>query len=148
MKTRRICASLLATAGLAAGACSSSHPAPTTAAAATTPSTVVIQGTLTLGIASFINGDDSPICVGYTGYTDITAGAPIVIGDQSGTTIATGQLAAGHVQGSGSGLRCAFAFDIAAPAGKSFYTITISHRGTQTFSADQIKQAIMLTLGN
>lgn len=144
---------VVAIAGLAVGfgagyaAHGGSGTAKPTAAAATSASsaaaTVTVHGSLTLKLGHYLSqsgtlGED---CAALDGYNDISAGAAVTIGDQTGATVIVTQLEQGQVTADG----CAFNFDTQAPARPS-YTIAISHRGTQVFDASQIGQANM-TLG-
>jgi hypothetical protein len=126
-------------------------------AATSGPGTVQIHGVLALGPLDAIDTTtgtpaDGDSCAAASGYDDITAGAAVVVGDGSGRTIGTGGLQAGieaHVDDSaGTPLgNCSFQFAVTVPAGESTYTVTISHRGMQTLTADQVKNGILLTLG-
>lgn len=87
-------------------------------------------------------------CVMVGGYTDISQGAAVTVGGDKGQTLAIGSLAAGTVSGAaGQPASCEFGFDVQVPGGLSLYTVTISHRGTQTFTPDQVAQGIELSLG-
>ncbi len=121
-----------------------------TTGAAATPSaspsadTITMHGSLTLKHPAWVSatgtlGED---CTALDGYNDISAGTAVTIGDQTGATIVVTQLEQGQVTADG----CAFNFDTQVPAGRTSYTVTVSHRGTQVFSPDQILQANM-TLG-
>lgn len=125
-------------------------PAKTTPTAAiasvTSAGTFPLTGTFTLQRGAFIN--EAPTCQGYTGYTDIAAGTPVTVADQTGQTIAVGHLDTGAVQGGAErATACQFTFRIDVPDGKPFYQVTVSHRGTQNYTATQAKQGIALTLG-
>lgn len=103
--------------------------------------TVTVHGSLTLAQGAYKEGDGTG-CTAGDGYSDISPGTAVTIGDDTGATLAVGQLQAGQVTGGG----CEFGFDVKVPAGRTSYTVTVSHRGTQVFSADQIGAADM-TLG-
>jgi hypothetical protein len=100
--------------------------------------------TVTHTIASNATALDA--CVTGSGYADITADGSVVIGDSSGKTIAVGQLKSGIV---GRGLTgCEFDFSITGvPDGQSFYAVSVTHRGSSTFSAAQAQAGVALTLG-
>jgi len=120
------------------------------------PAQVHVHGTLQLGALSAVdntgtaaNGDS---CTAGQGYSDISAGTTVVVGGGNGQTLAVGALSAGvetNVDNSlGTPLGdCVFSFDVAVPGGQSAYTVTISHRGTQTFTPAQVAAGIQLTLG-
>lgn len=103
---------------------------------------VDVFGTLTLPAGSFVSNGAS--CSGDGGFSDIAGGVAVTVGGPDGQTLAVTGLEAGAetVQGD-----CVFSFDVQAPAGLSLYTVTISHRGTQTYTPAQIDQGIELTLG-
>jgi len=138
--------------GLAVGVagCSSSAPA--------TPAQVHLKGTLTLSsgyldnsTTSYVQTDGDP-CAGGEGYSDISQGVAVTVGNQTGATIGVGALSGGVVQGARTTGTvttgtCVFSFDVPVPGGQSEYTVTISHRGTQTYTLDQVAAGIALTLG-
>ena len=116
---------------------------PAAAAATSAATTVTVQGSLTLK-HSWLSATATlgETCTASDGYSDISAGTAVTIGDQTGATIVVGQLQPGQVTADG----CEFDFNMQAPAGRTSYTVTVSHRGTQVFTPDQIAQANM-TLG-
>jgi len=103
--------------------------------------TVTVHGSLTLTQGAYKEGDGTD-CTAGDGFSDISPGTAVTVGDDAGATLAVGQLQAGQITGGG----CAFGFDVKVPAGRTSYTVTVSHRGTQVFSPDQIGEADM-TLG-
>lgn len=103
---------------------------------------VHVHGTLTLAAAG--TAPDANGCQGGDGYSDITPGTAVTVGGAQGQTLGIGALSAGQV---GEGSSCVFSFDVAVPSGQSVYTVTISHRGTQTVSTDELANGIALTLG-
>lgn len=127
-------------------------------AAASGPAQIHVHGTLTLGVLSATptgpsgHATDGEPCVADRGYDDITAGASVTIGGSTGQTLGVGALSSGvqaHVDdtlGVAAG-DCVFSFDVAVAGGQSAYTVTISHRGTQTFTPEQVAAGIKLTLG-
>lgn len=88
-------------------------------------------------------------CTTTGGFTDISQGAAVTIGGPDGKTIAVIALSAGTVAGdAGSTAQCRFDFDTSVPPGLSEYTVTISHRGTQVFTPEQVREGqVALTLG-
>lgn len=119
---------------------------------------VHVRGTLQLGPLSAVdttnfdhaaNGD---ACTAGQGYSDISAGTTVVVGGSTGQTLAVGALSAGVERNVDNSLGlavgdCVFSFDVTVPGGQSAYTVTISHRGTQTFTPAQVANGIALTLG-
>jgi hypothetical protein len=107
------------------------------------------HGTLTLTDALGVENLDDVNCTGMGGYSDITLGAQVVITDQSGTTIAVTDLGGGQMIGSGMSRQCAFDFSAGSvPAGKSFYGVTIGHRGTIQYSQAELESGVELSLGD
>lgn len=80
-------------------------------------------------------------CRGSGGYSDLTAGAPVTIKNESGAIIATGSLDAGVSDPSYPTVVCRFSYTIANVPGAKFYTIEVSHRGGLTYSQDQLDAA-------
>ena len=126
-------------------------------AASSGPGTVQIHGVLALGPLAAVDTAtgtpaDGDACQSMGGYNDITTGTAVVVGNGTGQTVGTGALQGGieaNVDDSaGTPLgNCSFQFSVTVPAGEGTYTVTISHRGTQTLTADQLKNGLLLTLG-
>lgn len=106
------------------------------------PSQVHVHGTLSLAAGGFL--PEANGCAGDGGYSDITPGTAVTVGGSTGQTLGIGALSAGQENADAA---CVFTFDVAVPAGQSVYTVTISHRGTQTLTAEQVANGIDLTLG-
>lgn len=107
----------------------------------TSPSTISVHGSITVGATQYAAG--SAACDAPSGFTDISPGVAVTIGDQTGKTIGVGQLGNGIPQASG----CKFPFQVTVPGGSSLYTVTISHRGTQTYTAAQTATGFDMALG-
>lgn len=152
--------------GIGVGLAGHSTPFATPAAAETTsaPSTILLSGSLTvpfLGTDLFapqaVDPSQPPSgapmlgdpCITQGGFTDITAGAAVTIGGPDGKTIAVGALEAGQVAGTaGQPAQCEFDFSVQVPQGLAEYTVTVSHRGTEVFTPEQVLQGeVKLTLG-
>jgi len=125
-------------------------------AASSGPAQVHVRGTLSLGaLAATPTGGTATNggpCQANQGYDDITAGATVAVGGSNGQTLAVGALSSGVEANVDTSLgfaagNCVFSFDVAVPGGQSAYTVTISHRGTQTFTPAQVAAGIQLTLG-
>lgn len=112
---------------------------------------VQVHGSLKMGLLTYT--DDVPgadltdpgvgdACTAGDGYSDIAVGTTVEIGGSSGTTVAVAALSAGKVDSDGD---CEFDFSVAAPDQGS-YTVTISHRGTTTWSKAQATSAAGITL--
>lgn len=157
---------LAAGIGIGIGVAGHGTPATAPAAAETTsaPTTILLSGSLTvpfLGTDLFapqaLDPSQAPSgapmlgdpCITQGGFTDITAGAAVTVGGPDGKTIAVGALEAGQVAGeAGQPAQCEFDFAVQVPQGLSEYTVTVSHRGTQVFTPEQVLQGqVKLTLG-
>lgn len=112
-------------------------------AASSGPGQVHVHGTLALASGGFLLGANG--CEGDGGYSDITAGTAVTVGGAQGQTLGIGALSPGQEDGSSN---CVFSFDVAVPGGQSVYTVTISHRGTQTVTPDELTSGISLTLSS
>lgn len=123
------------------------------------PAPINIKGTLTLGVLAYEDTSnptaqaDGDTCQGFEGYGDIISGIAVTVGGSTGQTLGIGQLSTGVLSDVDDSLGtpmgdCVFTFDVAVPNGQSVYTVTISHRGTQTFTPTQVASGIALTLGN
>jgi hypothetical protein len=77
-------------------------------------------------------------CHAIGGYDDIAEGTEVVISDDGGKTLAIGHLDSGSFDANGS---CAFSFTMTVPAGKKFYGVTVSHRGTVKFPEAEVTHA-------
>lgn len=106
------------------------------------PAQVHVRGTLSLAAGGFTPANNG--CEGSGGYGDITPGTAVTVGGSTGQTLGIGALSAGQEDDNAN---CVFSFDVVVPAGQSMYTVTISHRGTQTVTPDQLASGIALTLG-
>lgn len=115
-----------------------------------------VRGTLQLGPLSAVAASGTAVngglCTAGQGYDDITPGATVTVGGGQGQTLAVGALSAGVERNVDDSLGvlagdCVFSFDVAVAGGQSAYTVTISHRGTQTFTPAQAAAGIALTLG-
>lgn len=85
-------------------------------------------------------------CAGTGGYSDIAAGTEVVIADGSGATLAIGNVLVTTLI---SANQCDLAFSVTGvPSGKSFYGVTVSHRGTIQFTEAQLKAGPALTIGS
>jgi hypothetical protein len=114
----------------------------TTGGTASKSNTIEVNGRLTLtGRSTMSNGS----CLGDGGYDDIHGGAQVTVTDQADTVVGIGALANGSRIDGG----CEFLFIVKSiPAGKSFYGVAVSHRGTIRFTEAQMKDRVALTLGS
>lgn len=87
-------------------------------------------------------------CQGAKGYSDLTPGTAVTVQGPQGQIVATGSLQMG-TPGDGHPITigdfhatsfesCSMPFTVpGVPQGLTSYSVTVSHRGTQVFSADQ-----------
>ncbi len=132
-------------------------PASTAPAAATSSASTAagftLDGKMTLKWSrGAFERDNSGLCAGSGGYSDITGGAAVTITDQAGTVIATGQLGNGSADvdsSTGTPVDCVFSFSVPhVPDGRTFYGVTVSHRGAVQFDAGNAKSGdVALSLG-
>jgi hypothetical protein len=87
-------------------------------------------------------------CEGNGGYSDLSAGASVILKDESDRTIAATSLG----WGTSDSTVCTFKFTLSdVPDNATFYNIEVSHRGTVSFShADMVKSGwtIGLSIGS
>jgi hypothetical protein len=116
-------------------------------------SSIDVEGTFTLtdsyssywgsGVGSFTPGRS---CEGDGGYSDIQAGTAVTISDAAGRVVAAGVLAGGRASSSAD---CDFTFSVPdVPGGEDLYRLEVSHRGTLTYTADQLAAGPVVTLGD
>jgi hypothetical protein len=130
-----------------------------------TPSTQAIAGSLTV-LAQFnsptywavdqdrtgaeCGGNDSIPNDQSKGYGDVDEGAQVLVKNEAGSLIATGNLGVGKVEPVGRYGGCVFPFSILNVPIAKFYTIEVGDRKGVTYSAQQMKDAnwtIGITLG-
>jgi hypothetical protein len=97
-----------------------------------------LHGTLTLTSSSGISRSGGH-CSGTGGYSDLTAGGAVTVKNESGTVIATGSLDQGVSDATYPTVVCHFSFTISNLPDAKFYSIEVTHRGTLTYSRDQLK---------
>lgn len=111
----------------------------TSSSSSSSSATTPVHGSLTLPDGGYNSVGDT--CSGSGGYQDISAGVAVTIGDQTGKTLAVTSLQAGTFGNGG----CVFTFS-AKVAAATTYMVTISHRGTQTFTPADVAGGFNLTL--
>lgn len=159
-----LAAAVIIAAGIGTGiavAGSGGSAAQAAASPSPSPSMLDVAGSITIPFGTTLdqtardtspNPRTAPVlhdpCVAEGGYTDISEGTAVTVGGSTGQTLGIGSLGPGLVFANSAGnAECQFGFSVSVPAGQSIYTVTISHRGTQTFTPDQVAAGIQLTLG-
>lgn len=116
------------------------------------PQTFTATGTLTVPSATGPGNS----CVSESGFDDVGVGTQVTIANASGKIVATGRIKSSKWAGGrgepGSTMAgygpCVFSFSVPdVPAGKKFYKLTISDRGTMTYSESELHREPELTLG-
>jgi hypothetical protein len=90
-------------------------------------------------------------CTAADDFNDISEGTQVVVADETGRTLALGELEAGRLDTtSGTTLLtadCGFGFSVPnVPDGHHFYKISVGRRGGQQYSRDQLDGSVHLTL--
>jgi hypothetical protein len=112
------------------------------------PSTFKVQGTLTLTYmqsgseTGFSPGAD---CQSNLDYTDVRAGAQVVVRDADGKDVGLGQLGSGKFDNASS---CLVPFEVDdVPTGSNIYSVEVAHRGEVKFNRSDAAH-LSITLGN
>jgi hypothetical protein len=95
-------------------------------------------------LGGFLAGDP---CEGRGGFADLRAGAPVIVANEAGTVIATGEITAGALTDNYS---CLFGFLVIGIPDAAFYSITIGSRPVLTYSRAELDAAdwwLNLSLG-
>lgn len=94
------------------------------------PRTFTTNGTLTI----------SGVDCGSWGYGDLKTGTEVTLTDETGKVLAAGSLT--------QIATCSFTFTLERiPPGRSFYGVTISHRGTIHYTEAQMRSGLQLSIG-
>jgi len=78
-------------------------------------------------------------CASRPGYSDIAAGAPVVVRDERGVTVATAPLSSGTSEPSRRG--CVFRFRIQPLPVAAAYTVSVGRRGGLRYSYADLQNA-------
>lgn len=104
--------------------------------------TFLVTGSITLTSANinYASGE----CWGEEGYDDMSGGAQVVVRDNTGATVAVGQLDTGIKE---SSVVCRFDFSVEdVPSGSPAYSLEVTHRGEFSFTEEEAS-GIHLSLG-
>lgn len=84
-------------------------------------------------------------CQGTGGYSDIGPNTAVAVMDETGTLIAKGSLTGS----SGSSSLCVLSFSVPdVPTGKKYYKVEVSHRGELSYTEEEARDGLGLTLGD
>jgi len=168
MQPRHLIAVTAFVTAFVVAACSTAAATPTPAAATPTPvpsaspTTYQILGTFTLIDASVTwsgprDGDGYPVngdaCAGSGGYSDFGPAWTSWLTNEKGEVIGTAPTTPGPLttmRSTGWWFVCEVDFAVPVPAAK-FYSIEVGHRGTTTYSFDQLATSnwrVSLALGS
>lgn len=90
-------------------------------------------------------GRGGSLCSGSGGYDDIREGAQVEIRDEAGNIVGVGELEASRMI---HNVGCRFSFTIeGVDSGSGFYEVEVSHRGTISYTQEELEDGIELTLG-
>jgi hypothetical protein len=108
----------------------------------------VLSGTVLLTDSSVSDLDPGDSCRGTGGYSDINAGAQVVLTDGNGTTLSTTVLSSGEFDGRG----CVFAFELRDVRHADYYRLAVAgtNRGQLQYSYGELagdSWSVQLSLG-
>ena len=93
-----------------------------------------------------ICGQSSNVCSTdrTSGFGDLQKGANVTVYNASGKVVGVGQLSRGTIpsagsRGSADPVQCKWSFSVANLPRSDFYGISVTHRGTVNFSAQQVR---------
>lgn len=99
-------------------------------------------GTFTL--YDYDSNQNSSTCSGTDGYSDISVGTQVRVSNTAGHIVALGELEPSSYRPG----ECEFTFEVTGvPQGEEFYQIEVSHRGTLTYSEEEMRSGLALSLG-
>lgn len=127
--------------GATSSACSSSGRSGASLAKKTgtsAPSTHTLNGNFEV-IYGTASGSDGQSCLVPLGWGGEEAGDPVVVTNQSGTTIGTGTLEDGTLTGSGVELGCGFPFTVSGLPTATFYTVTVDNIGSNPLNLSTVE---------
>ncbi|WP_215789706.1 hypothetical protein [Paractinoplanes bogorensis] len=108
------------------------------------PKTLTVSGTMALHDDDLLSYDGG--CAGNGGYDDISDGASVTVTDAGGEIVGLGSLTGSTMV---SGTECDFSFTVTGvPAGKGFYGVEVSHRGSVKYAEADLASPVGVTLGS
>ncbi len=101
-----------------------------------------VTGTVILSNGEFINTGGA--CYGMGDFQDIRPGAKVVVTDAAQRTVATGAIETAQE----TVAECHLTFRVEdVPRGDAFYGVEVTHRGRLQYTAADLEQHLMLSLG-
>lgn len=126
---------------------------PTATSSSTGPGTFTVSGTVILSRGQFTwVSSENPTCNGFNGFDDIRGGGQVTVTDASGKTLAVGSISRGNAEGittetdgTHRAAICPLPFSVLdVPRGVGPYGVKITHRGTLTYTEDQLIASLTL----
>jgi hypothetical protein len=109
----------------------------------------VLETTTITGTFEVIDADeyayqsDGSYCEGEGGYGDINASTQVVVTNGDGDNITRTELGAGAVDG----VSCVYEFSFQVTEGEDLYVVAVGDRGESTYTFDELKEGLGLSLG-
>lgn len=124
---------------------------PASSPSAYVATTFSITGEMTLPRGDFTWSQGLDTCSGRGGYDDMTRGTTVVVTDETGKTIALGELQTGVADrdpdATDFAIRCRLKFDVTGiPEGHQFYSVEVGHRGEVQYTRDGLNRPLSLEL--
>ena len=106
--------------------------------------TTTINGTFAvIDFDEYLYADDGDSCQGEGGYGDINSSTQVVLSNGTGDIITRSNLGPGEVQDS----ICTYSFELEVTEGEESYVLAVGDRGETTYSFDDLKAGVELSLG-
>lgn len=106
--------------------------------------TTTIDGTFAvIDFDEYYSSDDGDSCQGEGGYGDINSSTQVVLSNGTGDIITRSNLGPGEVQDS----ICTYSFELEVTEGEESYVLAVGDRGETTYSFDDLKSGVELSLG-
>lgn len=105
--------------------------------------TTTISGTFDVIDSDYYSYADGAFCEGDGGYGDINGTTQVVVTSGSGDNLTRTELGSGSVDGG----RCSYAFSFEVTEGEEIYVVAVGDRGESTYTFDELKEGLALSLG-
>ena len=116
----------------------------------TPATTLTVNGEVQLKGDDFRYNSDTMTCAGKGGYEDLTPGAQVVVTDEAGAVIGSGQIVTGSTRVVDEQYQlkaCVLTFTVDdVPAGKKFYGVEVTHRGRLQYTEHDLQQTIQMSI--
>ncbi len=106
--------------------------------------TTTISGTFAvIDFDEYLYADDGDSCQGEGGYGDINSSTQVVLSNTTGDIITRSNLGPGVIQDS----MCTYSFELEVTEGEESYVLAVGDRGESTYSFEDLKAGVDLSLG-